>query len=123
MDRLKMNNYSVYNLLKLGFKYNRNLSDSVDDIYTYRFTVATYGSNSVLETVIDVSSATGVVNINVVNSGTRELYANYYNREYGYNKLLSTIDAKITKKIKEFNIVWKWLLHQNVYNVSMGLNA
>jgi hypothetical protein len=47
---------------------------------------------------------TGVVNVNIYNAGTRELYSSYYNCEYGKCKLLKSIDLKIDKKLKELGI-------------------
>lgn len=47
---------------------------------------------------------TGIVNVNVYNAGTRELYTQYYNREYGKYEIMKSIDSKINNKLKELGI-------------------
>ncbi len=51
-----------------------------------------------------MSVTTGVVNLNVYNAGTKELYVPYYDREFGNCELLKSIDMKISKKLKELGI-------------------
>lgn len=106
MDRVTytMKNHSKKFLLDKGFRYNRILSDSSEDIYTYRFPLVLYNKTSTIECEISVSIITGIVNINVINSSTKELYASYYNREYGNFEIIRLIDTKISKKIKELGI-------------------
>lgn len=106
MDRLKykMSDYSKDFLQSKGFKYNRTLSNSSDDIYTYRFPLITYNKNILVECEIIVSCTTGTINVNVLSTGTKELYASYYNRDYGNNELLKSIDKKIENKLKDLGI-------------------
>ena len=100
----KMKDYSKQYLQSKGFRYNRTLSDSSEEIYTYRFPLISYNKITTIECEISVSITTGMVNINVINSSTRELYASYYNREYGNFEIVKLIDTKISKKIKELGI-------------------
>lgn len=91
------------------FRYNSYLSECRDEIYTYKFPLVSYNtiSNSKMTTVeceISISTITGRVNVNVYNAGTRELYAQYYNREFGDCELLKSIDTKINKKLNELGI-------------------
>lgn len=106
MDRItyKMKDYSKQHLQSKGFRYNRTLSDSSEEIYTYRFSLISYNKTTTIECEISVSITTGMVNINVINSSTRELYASYYNREYGNFEIVKLMDTKISKKIKELGI-------------------
>ena len=106
MDRLTyiMSNYSKKFLLDNGFRFNRNLSDSTEEIYTYRFPLISYNKIATIECEISVSATTGMVNINVINSSTRELYASYYNREYGNCEIIKLMDIKINKKLKGLGI-------------------
>lgn len=103
--RITIDNYTKEHLSKLGFRYSRFLSDLGDEVYTYRFPVATYNNRPTLECEIAVSTMTGVININVYNTGTRELYAPYYDREFGhYDEIIKAIDIKIKNKLKELGI-------------------
>ena len=106
MDGLayKIKDCSKQYLQSKGFRYNRILSDSSEDIYTYRFPLVLYNKTSTIECEISVSIITGIVNINVINSSTKELYASYYNREYGNFEIIRLIDTKISKKMKELGI-------------------
>lgn len=100
----KMKNYSKEFLLKHKFRYSSHLREYVDEIYTYKFPVVYYKNIITIECEISVSTMTGVVNVNIYNAGTRELYSSYYNRECGKCKLIKSIDLKIDKKLKELGI-------------------
>ncbi|MCM1236804.1 MAG: hypothetical protein NC489_42555 [Ruminococcus flavefaciens] len=100
----KINDYSKEYLQKHKFRYNSYLSDYGEEIYTYKFPLITYKSTTTIECEISVSTTTGVVNINVYNSGTRDLYASYYNREFGACEIIKSIDVKIEKKLNELGI-------------------
>lgn len=103
----KMNNYSKDYLQKHKFKYSSYLSEYGDEVYTYKFPVL-YNIKTpviVIECEISVSTLTGIANVNVYKANTRELYAAYYNREYGgYKNIMRLVDAKINKKLKELGI-------------------
>lgn len=106
MDRViyEIQNYSKEYLIGHGFKYSRYLSDLGDDIYTYKFPLITYNKMATIECEIAVSATTGMININVYNAGTKELYASYYNREYGNCEIIKLMDIKINKKLKGLGI-------------------
>lgn len=106
MDRLiyTMANHSKKFLQDSGFRFNRNLSDSIEEIYTYRFPLISYNKVATIECEISVSTTTGMVNVNVINSSTKELYASYYNREYGNCEIVKLMDIKINRKLKELGI-------------------
>lgn len=100
----KINDYSKEFLQRHKFRYSSYLSEYGDEIYTYKFPLITYNKSATIECEIAVSLATGVVNVNVYNAGTKELYASYYNREFGKCEILNSIDMKIEKKLKELGI-------------------
>lgn len=100
----KISNYSKEFLQNHRFRYNSYLSEYGDEIYTYKFPVVTYNKSTTIECEINVSIISGAVNVNVYSVGTKELYAPYYNREFGYYKLLKSIDSKIENKLKELSI-------------------
>ena len=100
----KIKNYSKEFLQKHKFRYSNYLSGYDDEVYTYRFPLTTYSKTTTIECEIAVSVTTGVVNLNVYNAGTKELYVSYYNREFGSNELLKSIDMKIKNKFKELGI-------------------
>lgn len=106
MDRVeyKMLDYSKSYLQNNNFKYCRYLSDFGDDVYTYKFPLIVYKKTNIVECEIAVSTMTGVININVYNTGTRELYAPYYDREFGHYEIIKAIDIKIKNKLKELGI-------------------
>lgn len=100
----KIKDYSKEFLQKHRFRYSSYLSEYGDEVYTYKFPVTSYKKIITTECEISVSTITGVVNINVYNANTRELYSSYYNREFGKSKLIESIDMKIGKKLKELGI-------------------
>ena len=106
MDRViyKIQDYSKEYLIGHGFKYSRYLSDLGDDIYTYKFPLIIYNKTTTIECEIAVSTITGIVNVNVLNCTTKDLYASYYDREYGNYEIIKLIDIKINRKLKELGI-------------------
>lgn len=100
----KMNNYSKEFLQKHKFRYNSYLSDYGDEIYTYKFPVISYNKTATIECEISVSTITGIVNVNVYNAGTKELYASYYNHDFGRCEIIKSIDIKINQKLRELGI-------------------
>lgn len=63
-----------------------------------------YCKTATIEGEIAVSLATGIVNVNVYNAGTKEVYASYYDREYGNCEFLKSIYIKIENKLKELGV-------------------
>jgi len=100
----KIKNYSKEFLLKNRFRYSSYLSDYGDEVYTYKFPVCSYNKAVTIECEIAVSITTGVVNVNVYNAGTKELYVSYYNRSFGKYELIKSIEMKIDRKLKELGI-------------------
>lgn len=100
----KIRDYSKSFLQKNKFRYNSYLSDYDDEIYTYKFPLSSYNNVTTIECEISVSTITGVVNVNVYNAGTRELYTPYYNGEFGKYEIIQSIDVKIKKKLEELGI-------------------
>lgn len=100
----KIKDYSKQFLQKHRFRYSSYLSEYGDEVYTYRFPLITYNIITTIECEIAVSITTGIVNVNVYNTGTKELYSTYYDREFGSCELLNSIDIKIEKKLKELGI-------------------
>ena len=106
MDRITyiMSNHSKKFLLDNGFRFNRNLSDSTEEIYTYRFPVVSYKKSTVIECEISVSVNTGITTVSVINTSTKDLYCAYYNREYGRSEVVKSIDTHVNKKLKGLGI-------------------
>ncbi len=100
----KIKNYSKDFLQKHKFRYSNYLSEYGDDVYTYKFPLIFYNQTVTIECEISVSLSTGIVNVKVYNSGTKDLYASYYNREFGNYQIIKSIDIKIDKKLKELGI-------------------
>lgn len=100
----KIRDYSKQFLQKHKFRYNSYLSDYSDEVYTYKFPLISYNKITTIECEISVSTMTGVTNVNVYNAGTRELYASYYDRDFGKCEIVKSIDIKIESKLKELGI-------------------
>lgn len=100
----RANDYSKKYLQDHGFKHSPFLSDYADEIYTYRFPLISYNKTTTISCEIAVSTITGVVNVNVLNGNTKELYSSYYDREYGNYEIIKLIDIKINNKLKELGI-------------------
>lgn len=100
----KIKDCSRHFLQKHKFRYSSYLSEYGDEIYTYSFPLVTYNKITTIECEIAVSIATGIINVNIYNAGTKELYTSYYDREFGNCELLKSIDMKIDNKLKELGI-------------------
>lgn len=100
----KIRDYSKEFLQKHKFRYSSFLSEYGDEVYTYKFPLVFFNKTATIECEIAVSLTTGIVNVNVYNTGTKELYSSYYDREFGSCELLNSIDIKIEKKLKELGI-------------------
>lgn len=100
----KIRDYSKEFLQKHKFRYSSFLSEYGDEVYTYKFPLVFFNKTATIECEIAVSLTTGITNINVYNAGTKELYASYYDREFGNCELLKSIDMKIDNKLKELKI-------------------
>ncbi|MCM1232292.1 MAG: hypothetical protein NC489_19390 [Ruminococcus flavefaciens] len=100
----KIKDYSREYLQKHKFRYSSYMSNYDDEIYTYKFPLITYKATTTIECEIAVSTTTGIANINVYNSGTKDLYAPYYNREFGTYEIIKSIDKKIDNKLIELGI-------------------
>lgn len=100
----KIKDYSKEFLQQHKFRYSSYLSEYGDDVYTYRFPLIYYKKTVTIECEIAVSTSTGIVNVNVYNASTKDLYTSYYNREFGSYELLKSIDMKIETRLKELGI-------------------
>lgn len=100
----KIKDYSKDFLQKHKFRYSSYLSEYGDEVYTYKFPLISYNKTTTIECEVSVSIMTGIVNVNVYNAGTRELYTSYYYREFGPYEIVQSIDKKIKKKLEELGI-------------------
>lgn len=87
-----------------GFRYNRTYSIDNNAVYSQRFIVSRYLGIPMLECEILVHYPEGLVQANVYKSGTREKHPAFYNRDYGKNELIGTIENKISKKLHKLGI-------------------
>lgn len=87
-----------------GFRYNRTYSTDKEPVYSQRFVISRYLGLPILESEVLIHFPEGIVHINVYKAGTTEKYPAFYNRDYGKNKLISSIEAKISKKFKKLEI-------------------
>ena len=99
-----MRNFSREFLQKNQFRYKSYLSEYEDEVYTYIFPVYFYRQTATIECEIAVSATSGAVNVNVYNAGIKELYAAYYNRDFGKYEIIESIDTRINKKLTELGI-------------------
>lgn len=82
------------------FYYSRILSDSDCDIYTNRFTVWRYGTAGIIECELTLDTKTGKIYAGCYDYGTRHVYAGWYIRDFGQNKMVEDIDEKIMSELK-----------------------
>lgn len=99
-----MKNASRQNLQREGFRYSQFLSDFVDEVYACRFPLLVYRKSIMVECEIAVSLLTGIANINVFDVGTRELYAPFYDREFGAYETVREMDSEIRRQMECLNI-------------------
>lgn len=100
MIKQKEYRIDIQNLKNKEFKYNYQ-----EDYYTYIFPVYKYKKKSLLFCKIYIYSD-GIVKYNVEDNNGNT-YANYYNREYGANELLTIIDSTIKKEFAKLGIKQK----------------
>lgn len=87
------------------FKYNRTLSDSEDNVYTYRFPLCKNGYFVTLECELSCVESTGEIRVDVYDYGTRNRYAAFYCSEYGdYSVMLKSINKRISSELGKFGL-------------------
>ena len=92
-------------LYKKGFHYSTMRSDRDSDYYSLRFPVHKYNKQTTLECELTVELETGDVSVDVFNYGTRNIYAPYYNHEFGgKNEVLESAQKEISKQMKKLGI-------------------
>lgn len=92
-------------LNKNEFKYNRTLSDSEDNVYTYRFPLCKNGYFITLECELSCVESTGEIRVDVYDYGTRNRYAAFYCAEYGdYSVMLKSINRRINSELKSLGL-------------------
>lgn len=87
------------------WNFSKKFSDSESTCYTYSFPVYTYGIHTTLECEFLLCVETKNVEINVLESGTRALYAPFYYQDYGsYDCIMHIIINNIEKEMKRLGI-------------------
>ncbi len=115
MDEVRLENIANKIYIKPGitkewlnkneFKYNRTLSDSEDNIYTYRFPLCKNGYFITLECELSCVESTGEIRVDVYDYGTRNRYAAFYCAEYGdYSVMLKSINRRINSELKRLGL-------------------
>lgn len=88
-----------------GFKYNRMLSDSKDNVYTYRFPLCKNGYFITLECELSCIESNGWIRADVYEYGSRNKYMAFYGAEYGdYSTMLNRINKKISSELKKLGV-------------------
>lgn len=88
-----------------NFRFNKYFSDVESIVYTYRFPVFKYGKYTTLECELRSAVEKDVIYIDVYHYNTHDKYAPFYDCEYGnFDKILTIIDKKIMKQLKELGI-------------------
>lgn len=104
MDKYKKRNVTKKWLQENNFRYSTLFTDDESDAYTYKFPVHKYGTRIIIECEFILYVKNGDVKINVYDCGTHNKYVPFYNREYGYNELVSEIDKRIAEELKRLKI-------------------
>ena len=86
-----------------------DITDNGDDCYTFTFQkFSPYGRDF----YFDVDLEDNRCDYQVVNTSDGELYAPYYNRKYGKNKVVEELDTRIAKEFKKLQgngmIIYKY---------------
>lgn len=100
----KLSNTSEENLKKLGFRYDRNTSDTTTTNYIYRFSVYKYEGKSLLNCELIVDTHTKIVSINVYNQ-SGNIYRPFYYTEFGnHDHIIDIINNNILNEFKKLKI-------------------
>ena len=100
----KINPQNISKISKLGFTYNKLLSDKDTKIYTYRFPVEKYNNYYSIFCEININIDTFIVSINVLyRDGS--IYTPLYKNEFGNYKNKENIINKIQEKLNYFGII------------------
>lgn len=104
MEMLINNRYKLYNIDKqrlknLGCRYNKNLSDSEEEFYTYRFQ-----TDSNITGEISISLLNGDVRINAFNG--KSSYAPFYDKDCipAYETMIKEINDKFRYSFRKLGI-------------------
>lgn len=93
MDNLKLKTTDTKKLVSHRF---RRISDTE---YVYRFPVHKYKNTTLITCILTADVEDKVVMVEVIDNNNNTLYAPFYNREYGKNKVAEDITAKVESEI------------------------
>lgn len=93
-------------LLQNNFIYNKTLSYSDEDVYTYkRFPVYKSGNQTVLECEINYFDTSNEFTVDVYEYGTKYIYIPFYCTEYGnYEIFLRRINKRINNELMKLDL-------------------
>jgi len=98
----KMKQFDKMRLLSKNFREVHSVDNRND--YSLRFPLHKYKKWTILECELIVNADNGDVNMKVLDEN-RNIYAPFYNSEYGKSDLLELVNRKILNKFKELGIV------------------
>ena len=100
-----MKDVSQKKLRDLNYHYDKNRSDNEFEFYSRKFPVYKHYFRPEIECVISIDVNTGIASINVYTVSTGNIYAPFYQNEYGnYEKVMSIIHGNIISEINRIGL-------------------
>lgn len=85
----------------VGFRYDHNVED-----YTYRFPVYKYKKQPIIFCTLGIDEETKEVRFTVKDANDN-VYAPFYDREYGVNDIIPLIEKNISSELRKLGAVSK----------------
>lgn len=111
MEMLVHYNYIVKNpdrkeLREHGFRYNKKMSDSEGEFYSFRFPVLQYAKSTTVEGEIVIDLNSGEVDVNAYSYGTKGYYPPFYQIECGevYRPIIEKINKAFIQVFKKIGV-------------------
>lgn len=111
MEMLVHSNYILKNpdrkkLKEQGFRYDKYISDSDEEFYSFRFPALQYVKSTTVDGEIIVDMNSGAVRVNAYNYGTNGCYPPFYQKECGevYSPIIKRINKSFVEVFKKIGV-------------------
>lgn len=94
-------------LKKMGFHYNRYISETDCDFYSIKFPVLQYNKSTTVDGEIIADMNTGQIRLNTYNYGTRNYYPPFYRNECSevYEPIITKINNAFYNMFNKIGII------------------
>ncbi len=104
-SKYRLKNIDKEKLKSIGFYYDKSISGTDDEYYSYRFPVYKDSNRPLLTGMVSIDTKDGSLLINVYKTSSKDSYAPFYQTFYGnYHTILNIINQNILSELRKIRI-------------------